>query len=143
MLTKVQLITITITGTGITSYTETDTLASVTGRGNTTTNNITANQIIANDWLRTNGATGWYNNTYGGGFYMTDTTWIRTYNNKSFYQNSGTLRTDGTLQVNSGSTFQAISGGAVTVDGSQVITSANLPAYPAPSIGQRNTHYKY
>jgi len=34
-------------------------------------------------WHRTYGQTGWYNGTYGGGWYMTDTTWIRAYNNKS------------------------------------------------------------
>ena len=33
-------------------------------------------------WVRTYGATGWYSQTYGGGWYMTDTTWIRAYNNK-------------------------------------------------------------
>lgn len=42
--------------------------------------------IYANDgWLRTNGARGWYNETYGGGIYMEDTTWVRTYGDKQFY----------------------------------------------------------
>lgn len=36
-------------------------------------------------WIRTYGDTGWYNGTYGGGWRMTDTTWMRTYNNKSVY----------------------------------------------------------
>lgn len=36
-------------------------------------------------WVRTYGATGWYSQTYGGGWYMTDTTWLRAYNNKSIY----------------------------------------------------------
>lgn len=34
-------------------------------------------------WVRTYGATGWYNQTYGGGWHMQDTTWIRAYSNKS------------------------------------------------------------
>lgn len=44
-------------------------------------------------WHRTYGATGWYNGTYEGGWYMTDTTWIQAYNNKYvraayFYSNN-------------------------------------------------------
>lgn len=63
-------------------------------------------------WLRTTGATGWLSASYGGGWYMTDTTWIRTYGSKSIYQNTGTLRTDGTLQVgNAGDTFDVDNGG--------------------------------
>lgn len=46
-------------------------------------------------WVGTIGATGWYNETYGGGWYMTDTTWIRIYGSKSFYANTGEIRTDG------------------------------------------------
>jgi len=56
--------------------------------------------IYANGgWLRVSGTKGLYFQSYGGGFYMTDATWIRTYNNKSFYHNSGIMRTDGTFQV--------------------------------------------
>jgi hypothetical protein len=60
-------------------------------------------------WLRTSGNSGWYSESYGGGWHMTDSTWIRSYNNKSIYQNTGTLRTDGTFQVGS-------SGGTLNVD---------------------------
>ncbi len=50
--------------------------------------------------------------SYGGGFYMQDATWIRTYGNKSFYHNSGEMRTDGTFQVGgSGSTLNVPNGG--------------------------------
>jgi len=38
-------------------------------------------------WLRTTGATGWYNDTYGGGWYMTGTDWIEAYNGKSIWTN--------------------------------------------------------
>lgn len=37
------------------------------------------------NWFRSNGSTGWYNQTYGGGIYMIDSTWIRTYGSKNFY----------------------------------------------------------
>lgn len=46
---------------------------------------LTTDSFICNSWIRTNGATGWYNETYGGGMYMEDTTWVRTYNGKNFY----------------------------------------------------------
>jgi hypothetical protein len=42
----------------------------------------------ANGWLRTSGNAGWYSQTYGGGWYMTDTTWIRTYNDKQLWAGS-------------------------------------------------------
>jgi hypothetical protein len=47
--------------------------------------NFVANNIYSNNWLYSNGNTGWYNDTYGGGIHMTDSTWIRTYNAKNFY----------------------------------------------------------
>lgn len=45
------------------------------------------NTIYANNWFRSQGTSGWYSESYGGGIYMSDTTWIRTYGNKSFYCN--------------------------------------------------------
>lgn len=46
--------------------------------------------ILANGWLRTGGNTGWYNESYDGGIYMTDSTWVKVYNNKHF-QCNGTI----------------------------------------------------
>lgn len=43
------------------------------------------NSIVCGDWFRSTGSTGWYSNTYGGGIYMTDTSYVRVYNGKSFY----------------------------------------------------------
>ena len=51
--------------------------------------------VIADGWLRTTGQRGWYNETYGGGLYMTDTTWVRIHNSKSFYSGTGYIRSDG------------------------------------------------
>jgi hypothetical protein len=45
----------------------------------------TINEIYNNGWYRTNGSKGWYNQSYGGGLYMVDTTWVRVYNGKRFY----------------------------------------------------------
>ncbi|MGL5717213.1 MAG: tail fiber domain-containing protein [Paraclostridium sp.] len=41
--------------------------------------------IKLNNWIRTLGNTGLYFESYGGGWYMTDTTWIRSYNNKPIH----------------------------------------------------------
>ena len=35
-------------------------------------------------WIYSYNAVGWYNSTYGGGIYMTDSTWVRVYNAKGF-----------------------------------------------------------
>lgn len=55
------------------------------GGYNNTSYALSTSSFICNSWIRTTGSTGWYNESYGGGIYMTDTTWVRTYNNKSFY----------------------------------------------------------
>jgi len=47
--------------------------------------------VTFSNWVRTTGSTGWFNETYAGGIHMTDSTWIRTYNNKSFYCNQTIL----------------------------------------------------
>lgn len=41
--------------------------------------------MYSNNWFRSAGQTGIYNESYGGGIYMIDSTWVRTYNNKNFY----------------------------------------------------------
>jgi hypothetical protein len=57
-----------------------------------------AGDIIANNWIRTRGTNGWYSESYGGGWYMSDTTWIRAYNNKNIYT-GGSAQFDGNLNV--------------------------------------------
>lgn len=45
-------------------------------------------------WFRSSSDTGWYNETFGGGIYMADTTYVRTYNGKSFLCNDA-IQIDG------------------------------------------------
>jgi len=67
-------------------------------------------------WFRVSGNRGLYFQSRGGGFYMTDNTWIRTYGNKSFYHNTGIMRTDGTFQVGgNGSRFRVNTNGHVGI----------------------------
>lgn len=69
----------------------------------------TFNTCYTSNWFRSIGSTGWYSESYGGGWYMTDSTWIRTYGSKSVYQDTGQIRTDGYLVTNGGITVGATS----------------------------------
>jgi hypothetical protein len=37
-------------------------------------------EALIEGWLRTSGNTGWFNETYSGGWYMENSTWVRNYN---------------------------------------------------------------
>lgn len=45
--------------------------------------------ITNNQWYRSTGSVGWYNDSYGGGIYMTDATYVRTYGSKAFLAING------------------------------------------------------
>lgn len=55
------------------------------GGYNNTSYALSTASFICNSWVRTVGSTGWYNETYGGGWYMSDSTYIRNYNSKHVY----------------------------------------------------------
>ncbi|WP_407221248.1 shufflon system plasmid conjugative transfer pilus tip adhesin PilV [Enterobacter sp. CPE_E1214] len=63
----------------------------------------TAGETYTGGWFRTTGDTGWYNEKWGGGFQMTDSTYIRAFNGKSIYTSgqvkAGSLRSDGDASV--------------------------------------------
>lgn len=63
--------------------------------------------FICNSWIRTNGNTGWFNQTYNGGWYMIDSTWIRSYNSKFVYVD--TQLSSGFLGVNYTGTLSSTS----------------------------------
>ena len=98
----------------------------VNGSGNVIL--LLPNSIRCSDWFRSTGNTGWYNENYGGGWYMTDSSYIRNYGSKrlliqtdtydtirlvrtsgsggssiAFYNGGGTFR--GQLGVNASSWF--------------------------------------
>lgn len=60
--------------------------------------------VYASNWLRTYGNTGWYSQTYGGGWYMTDASWIRAYNDKNIYTGgqvqAGSIQSNGPITAN-------------------------------------------
>jgi len=54
-----------------------------------TSSSPTVNTIYTNNWFRSNGATGWYNQTHGGGIFMEDSSYIKVYNSKAFMPSAG------------------------------------------------------
>ena len=56
-----------------------------------TPNYVRADTMYTGNWFRSEGSTGWYSETYGGGIYMTDSTYVRVYHNKKFYAQGGYL----------------------------------------------------
>ena len=69
--------------------------------------------ILAAGWLRTSGNAGWYSETYGGGWFMTDVTWLRAYGSKNVWTDS-LLGSAGGLTVGySGATPPLPAGGAI------------------------------
>ena len=69
--------------------------ASPTFTGNIT---VQGEMYLTNVWFGTYGSQGWYTETQGGGWHMTDSTWLRAVNNKSIYT-AGTFYTDGNKSV--------------------------------------------
>ena len=55
--------------------------------------------LLEDGWLRIKGEKGLFFEDFGGGFFMKDNTWVRIFNNKSFYHSTGIMRTDGAFQV--------------------------------------------
>ncbi len=45
----------------------------------------TDGEVYASGWFRSFGSAGWYNQTFGGGWHMSDNTWLRTYGGKKLY----------------------------------------------------------
>nr|UWG23747.1 MAG: chaperone of endosialidase [Bacteriophage sp.] len=87
----------------------------VNGSGNVTL--LLPNSIRCSDWFRSTGNTGWYHENYGGGWYMTDSSYIRNYNSKRLriqtdtYETMQLVRTSGSggssiAFYNGGGTFR-------------------------------------
>lgn len=63
----------------------------------------TVGDIYANGgWFRVSGNQGLYWETWGGGLYMSDVTWIRTYTDKNIWTGNGLLGAQGGLTVGYG-----------------------------------------
>ncbi|EFP6579684.1 shufflon system plasmid conjugative transfer pilus tip adhesin PilV [Salmonella enterica] len=64
----------------------------------------TAGETYTGGWFRTRGDTGWYSEKWAGGFYMSDSSWVRSYNNKGIYTGgqvqAGTVQSNGRMTAN-------------------------------------------
>ena len=67
------------------------------GGTSTTSYALNTSSFICDSWVRTKGDTGWYNETHGGGWYMTDTAYIRAYSNKKVYVSNDSMNAVYTL----------------------------------------------
>jgi type II secretory pathway pseudopilin PulG len=81
--------------------------------------------ITAQSGVQISGANPLLWSSYGGGLYMSDSTWIRTYNNNGLYTGSGQIRSDA-----SGTAFYAPNG---NVQANQYQDVANPSFYMQPS----------
>jgi hypothetical protein len=64
---------------------------------NPATDYLYSGAFYCGNWFRSTGNSGWYSETYGGGVFMQDTTWVRTYNSKSFLSD-GTIYAGSNMQ---------------------------------------------
>ena len=56
------------------------------------------NSISCSNWFRSSGNTGWCNTTYQGGWYMSDTSWIRAHNGVGIYT-SGQIYSSSSIRM--------------------------------------------
>ncbi len=77
----------------------------ITAKNADISDNITAGRDIrtTDGWVVTQNSKGWMNSTHGGGFYMSDSNWIRSLNNKGIYTGgqikAGTVTSEGRLST--------------------------------------------
>lgn len=72
--------------------TEDLTVTGYTYMGNSTARSDTKLSVAGisnNAWYRSTGSVGWYSDTYGGGIYMIDNTYVRTFGSKAFLAING------------------------------------------------------
>ncbi len=68
-------------------------------------------EVYSNAWFRSIGTGGWYSETYGGGWHMTDSTWMRSYNDKPIYTAGGIYSPHGNNLICAGNEFNFIPDG--------------------------------
>lgn len=105
---------------GLAPFTANQALSVNIGAAGTSNGIIQAGHYICNGgFFRSIGNGGWYSETWGGGINMTDATWVRVYNGKSFFC-SATVQA--TSFVGNGASITGISADNITVTQSQAAT---------------------
>lgn len=79
---------------------------------------LRGNEAHLTGWVRTSGTAGWINQTYGGGFAMSDTNWVRSISDKGIWtggeSRSGRVTSTGRIVTNE---YMQINGVAVNGNG--------------------------
>ena len=89
------------------------------------------------NWFRSTGTSGWFNDTYGGGIFMQDTSWIRTYGNKKFFvenKSSDAIYTAGGITADAGVIYNAQHLTGKSVDLNNYIRTSNYNIYSSVSL---------
>lgn len=114
------------------------------------------NSIQCGDWFRSTGNSGWYSDTYGGGIYMQDSTYVRVYGGKRFYvgntentnfSTNTAISTDGGIYAKNNITSNAniIANGAITAkaSSSDIRLKTDIQGYDAMGIIRKFRSVKY
>lgn len=91
---------------------------------------VSCADVYSSSWLRTVGQAGWYSESYGGGWYMTDNVWVRTYNNKQIYSGSTSvdaIHTAGGMNASG----RIYAGGIVTAGGGLDVVGVRASTGPS------------
>lgn len=75
-----------------------------------TSTSPTFSTCYTDNWFRSQGATGWYSETWGGGWYMNDANWVRVWGNKGVYT-TGDMQSSGFKKINSSDSYVLLGGG--------------------------------
>lgn len=112
--------------------------------------------IQCSDWFRSTGNSGWYNQNYGGGIYMQDSSWVRVFGEKRFYVENGdntdfstatAISTSGGIYARKNITSSAniIATGAITAkaSSSDIRLKTDIQDYDAMGIIRKFQSVKY
>lgn len=114
------------------------------------------NSIQCSDWFRSTGNSGWYNQSYGGGIYMQDGTWVRVFGEKRFYVGNAdnsdfstatAISTEGGIYARKNITSSAniFANGAITAkaSSSDIRLKTDIQGYDAMGIIRKFRSVKY